>query len=144
MKHNIIQMTATADLTVPQSINLIFSTFSIVKFGLQSHEYQLRFHVSRPQSSLNVQRGQITALRRPIGNRISADYSIFENAGKKIDCYVGCVARRPVLLQPNVVHIVHRHLNDDVWISWAPNATVLLIDLMPKQSKMYWKIGLIE
>ena len=56
-----------------------------------------------------VQRGQITAPRRPIGIRISADYSIFENGAQKIDCYVGCVASGPVLLKQNVVHV-------DVWI----------------------------
>ena len=42
---------------------------------------------------------------------------------------------------------VHQFLNDEVWIFRAPNATILLIyriDLLPKQSKMYWKIGLIE
>ena len=42
---------------------------------------------------------------------------------------------------------VHRLLNDEVWNFWASNATILLIDLidpLPKQSKMYWKIGLIE
>ena len=138
-----------------------------------------------------VQWGQITAQRRPIDIRISADYSIFENGSQKIDCYVGCVASGPVLLKPNVVHVilfnfwkqkfvehstamvaidrnggsllifeekwpndatvpkpapnshslcVDRLLNDDVWIFWAPNATILLIDLidlLPKQSKMY-------
>ena len=42
---------------------------------------------------------------------------------------------------------VHRLLNDDDGIFWAPNATILLInliDLLSKQSKMYWKIGLIK
>ena len=48
-----------------------------------------------------VQRGQITAPRRPIDIRISADYSIFENGAQQIDCYVGCVASGPVLLKPN-------------------------------------------
>ena len=120
-----------------------------------------------------VQRCQITAPRQPIDIRISADYSIFENGARKIDCYVGCVASGPVLSKPNVVHVilsnfwkqkfgehgtvtlaigrnslwVHWLLNDDVWIFWAPNATILLIDfidLLPKQSKMSWKIGLIE
>ena len=59
-----------------------------------------------------VRRGQITVPRRPIDIRISADYSIFENGAQKSDCYVGCVC-----------------LNDDVWIFWAPNATILLIDI---------------
>ena len=53
-----------------------------------------------------VQRGQITAPRRPIGIRISADYSIFENGAQKIDCYVGCVASGPVLLKANVGHVI--------------------------------------
>ena len=53
-----------------------------------------------------VQRGQITAPRRPIDIRISAHYSIFENGAQKIDCYVGCVASCPILLKPNVVHII--------------------------------------
>ena len=54
-----------------------------------------------------VQRGQITDPRRPLDIRISADYSISENCAQKIDCYVGCVARGPVLFEPNVVHVVH-------------------------------------
>ena len=142
-----------------------------------------------------VQWGKITALKRPIDMRISADYSIFENVAQKIDCYVGYVASGPALLKSNVVYVilfnfwkekfgtvtlfidrngssllifeekwpndatvpkstpnsnplwVHRLLNVDVWILWAQNATILLIDLidlLPKQSKMYWKIGLIE
>ena len=53
-----------------------------------------------------VQRDQITAPRRPIDIRISADYSIFENGTQKIDCYIGCVARGPVLMKPNVVHVI--------------------------------------
>ena len=123
----------------------------------------------------------IIALRRPIDIRISADYSIFEDGAQKIDCYVGCVASGPVLLKPNVVHVIlfnfwkqkfvehgtitlaivrngnslliieekwpndatipkpapNSHslwvnwlLNDDVWIFWAPNATIFLIDLI--------------
>ena len=143
-----------------------------------------------------LQRRQITAPRRPIDIRISAEYSIFENGAQKIDCYVGCVAHRvetkcrlchslqfletkirsawhgnvfainrdgDFLLiceekwlkdatvpksAPNSHSLwVHRLLNDDVWTFWVPNATILLIDLndfLPKQSKMYWKIGLIE
>ena len=41
----------------------------------------------------------------------------------------------------------HQFLSDEVWIFRASNATILLIyriELLPKQSKMYWKIGLIE
>ena len=38
--------------------------------------------------------------------RISADYSIFENGAQNIDCDVACVARDPVLLKPNVVHVI--------------------------------------
>ena len=53
-----------------------------------------------------VQRGQITDPRRPIDIRISDHYSIFENGEQKIDCYVGCVASGPVLLEPNVVHVI--------------------------------------
>ena len=53
-----------------------------------------------------VRRDKITAPRRPIDIRISADYSIFENGAQKIDCYVGCVASDPILLKPNVVHVI--------------------------------------
>ena len=53
-----------------------------------------------------VQQDQVTAPERPIVIRISADYSIFENGAQKIDCYVGCVATGPVLLKPNVVHVI--------------------------------------
>ena len=52
-----------------------------------------------------VQWRQITAPRRPIDIKISADYSIFENGAQKIDCYVGCVASGPVLLKLNV-HVI--------------------------------------
>ena len=53
-----------------------------------------------------VQRGRITAPKRPMDIRISDDYSIFENGAQKTDCYVGCVASIPVLLKPNVVHVI--------------------------------------
>ena len=48
MMHNIIQMAATAGLT---STPFDQSNFSVHfrLFGLQSHEWQLRFRVSRPQ-----------------------------------------------------------------------------------------------
>ena len=95
------------------------------------------------------------------------DYLIFENGLQKIDCYVGIRlawhGNSGSLLifeekwfnnvtvpksAPNSHSLwVHRLLNDDVWIFWAPNARILLIDLidlLPKQAKMYWKIGLIE
>ena len=39
-------------------------------------------------------------------NLDSADYSNYENGAQKIDCYVGCVASRAVLLKPNVDHII--------------------------------------
>ena len=42
---------------------------------------------------------------------------------------------------------VYRLLNEEVWIFWGPNATILLIfliELLLKQSQMLWKIGLIE
>ena len=53
-----------------------------------------------------VQWGKITALKRPIDMRISADYSIFENVAQKIDCYVGYVASGPALLKSNVVYVI--------------------------------------
>ena len=53
-----------------------------------------------------VQRSQITAPNWSIDIRISADYSIFENGAQKIDCYVGCETSGPVLLKPNVVHVI--------------------------------------
>ena len=53
-----------------------------------------------------VQRCQITAPRRSIDIRISADYSIFENGAQKIDCYVGCMASVPILLKLHVVHVI--------------------------------------
>ena len=139
----------------------------------------LKFNLSGSPQKI-VQWGQITAPRRPIDIRILADYSIFENGAQKIDCYVWMCAKWPVLLKPNVVHVilfnfwkqkfifeekwpndttvpksapkshllwVQRLLNDDVSIFWALNVTILLIDLidlLPKQSKMYWQIELIE
>ena len=108
MKHNIIQMTATASLAVPHSINPIFQyIFDCLGFNLINGNFDFMFQVldrlwivsvtlilnGSPQKI--VQRGQITAPRRPIDIRISADYSIFENSEQKIDCYVGCVASGP-------------------------------------------------
>ena len=53
-----------------------------------------------------IQRGQITAPRRPIDISISADYSISKNSAQKIDGYVGCVASGPVLVKPNVTYVI--------------------------------------
>ena len=53
-----------------------------------------------------VQRSQVIAPRCPIEIRIAADYSIFENGAQKIDCCVRCVVTGPVLLKPNVVHVI--------------------------------------
>ena len=53
-----------------------------------------------------VKRGQITASQRPIDIRISTGCFIFENSAPKIDCYASCVASGPVLLEPNVVHVI--------------------------------------
>ena len=104
MKTNIIKMTATAGLTVPHSINLIFQyIFDCLGFNpingysdfvFQGHNRLRMVSVTlilngSPQEI--VQWGQITAPRRPIDIRISADYSIFENGAQKIDCYIGCV-----------------------------------------------------
>ena len=119
MKHNIIQMTATAGLTVPHSINPIFQyIFDCLGFNPMNGNFDFVFQglnrlwmvsvtlILNGSPQKIVQRGQITAPRRPIDIRISADYSIFENGAQKIDCYVGCVASGPVLLKPNVVHVI--------------------------------------
>ena len=119
MKYNIIQMIATAGLIVPHSINPIFQyifdclgvnpingNFDFVFQGLN------RLWMVSVTLILNscprkiVQRGQITAPRRSTDISISADYSIFENGAQKIGCYVGCVASGPVLLKPNVIHVI--------------------------------------
>ena len=119
MKHNIIQMTATADLTVPHSINPIFQyIFDCLGFNTMNGHFDFVFQglnrlwmvsvtlILNGSRQKIVQRGQITAPRRPIDIRILADYPIFENGAQKIDCYVGCVASGPVLLKPNVVHVI--------------------------------------
>ena len=82
MKHKIIQMTATAGLTVPHLINPIFQyIFDCLGFNwLQSHECMNESH--------------------------SADCSIFKNGAQKIDFHSGCVANGHVLLKPNVVHVI--------------------------------------
>ena len=168
MKHNIIQMTDTAGLTVRHSINPIFQyIFDSLSFNPMNGDFDFVFQglnrlwIVKLTLILNgspqkiVQEGKITAPRRRIDIRISADYSIFVNGAQKIDCYVGCVSSGPVLLKTNIVHVIlfnfskqkfveHRLINNDVWIFWVPNATILLIDLLSKQSKIYWKTVLIE
>ena len=117
MKHKIIQMTATAGLTVSHSINPIFQyIFDCLGFNPMNGNFDFVFQdlnrhwmvsvtlILKGSSQKIVQRIQITAPRRSIDIRISADYLIFENGVQKIDCYVGCVASGPVLLKPNVVH----------------------------------------
>ena len=112
-------MTAMASLTVPHSINQIFQyIFDCLGFNSMNSNYHFVFKgLNRlwmvsvtlilngfPQKI--VQRGQTTAPRRPIDIRISSDYSIFKNGAQKIDRYVGCVASGPLLLKPNVVHVI--------------------------------------
>ena len=163
-------MTATAGFAAPHSIYPIFQyIFDCLGFNPMNGNADFVFQgINRlwmvsvtlilngsPQKI--IQRGQSTALRRPIDIKISSDYSIFVNGVQNIDCYVGCVASGPVLLKPNVVHVIlfnfwkqkfveygtvtlatvlkftpnshslwaHRLLKDDVWIFWAPNATIL-------------------
>ena len=105
MKHNIIQMTATAGLTISHLIHPIFQyIFDCLGFNPMNGNFDFVFQ------DLNrlwmVQRGQITGPGRAIDISISANYSIFENGAQKIDCYVGCVASGSVLLKPNVVHVI--------------------------------------
>ena len=119
MKHNIIQMTATAGLTVPHSTNPIIQyIFDCLGFNPMNGNFDFVFQglnrlwmvsvtlILNGSPHKIVQRGQITAPRCPIDIRISADYSIFENGAQKIDGYVGCVANGPVLLKPSVVHVI--------------------------------------
>ena len=92
MKHNIIQMTVTAGLTIPHSINPIFQyIFDCLGFNSMNGNFDFVFQGFNRLSMVSVtlilngspqkiiQRGQIIASRRPIDIRISADYSIFEN-----------------------------------------------------------------
>ena len=53
MKHNIIQMTSTAGLTVVTPFDQLNFSVHFRLFGHQSHEWQIRFRVSRSQSSLD-------------------------------------------------------------------------------------------
>ena len=70
MKHNIVKIALTVYLTVPHLITFILNG-SLQKI---------------------VQRGEVTAPRRPIDIRDWSSYSIFINGAQTIDCYVGCVA----------------------------------------------------
>ena len=119
MKDNIIQMIATSGLTLPHSINPIFQyIFDCSGFDPMNVNFDFVFQglnrlwmvsvtlILNGSPQKIVQRGQITVPRRPIDNRISADYSIFENGAQKIDFYVGCVVSSPVLLEPIVVHVI--------------------------------------
>ena len=90
MRH-IIQMTTTAGLTVPHSMNPIFQyIFDCLSFNLVCGNFDFVFQglnrlwmfgvilIFNGYPQKIVQRGQITAPRRPIDIRVSADYSIFE------------------------------------------------------------------
>ena len=122
MKQNIIQTSATAGLTVPHSINPIFQyIFDCLSINPMNGNFDFAFQglnrlwmisvtlILNGSPQKIVQRSQITAPRRPIDIGISADYSIFENGVRKIDCYVGCVASGPVLLKLNVFHVILLH-----------------------------------
>ena len=111
-------MTATAGLKVTHSINPIFQyIFNCLGFNPMNGNFDFVFQglnrlwmvsvtlILHGSSQKIVQRGQITAPRRPIHIRNSADYSIFENSAQNIDCDVGCVLSGPVLLKPNV-HVI--------------------------------------
>ena len=119
MKHNIIQMTAMVGLTVPHLINPIFHyIFDYLGFNPMNGNFGFVFQgpnrlwmvsvtfILNGSPQKIIQWGQITASKRPIDIRISADYSIFENGARKIDYYVDCVTSGPVLLKPNVVHVI--------------------------------------
>ena len=112
-------MTATAGLTVPHLIDPIFHYIcDCLSFNPMNVNFDFVFQglnrlwiasiklILDGSAQKKVQRGQITAPRRPIDIRISADYLILENDAQKTDCYVGCVASGPVLLKPNVVHAI--------------------------------------
>ena len=119
MEHNTIQMAATAGLTVPHLIKPILQyIFDCLDFNPMNGNFKFVFQglnrlwmvsvklILNGSSQKIVQRRQITAPRRLISIRILTNYWIFENGPQKIDFYVGCVASGPVLLKPNVVHII--------------------------------------
>ena len=84
MKHNINQMTATAGLAVPHSINPIFQYISdCLGFNPMIFEERWPNDATVPKSATN-------------------SHSLW----------------------------LHRILNDDLWIFWAPKAPILLIDLI--------------
>ena len=112
-------MTATAGFTVPHSISPIFhyifdflglnpinGNFDFVFQGLNRLWMVSATLILNDSPQKIVQRGQVTAPRRPIDIRSSADFSIFENGAQIIDCYVGCVESGPVVLKPNVIHVI--------------------------------------
>ena len=120
MKLNIIQMTVTAGLIVPHPINPIFQyIFDCLGSNRMNGYLDFVFQginrlwvvgvtlILKDSPQKNIQRGQITAPRRPIDISISADYSISKNSALKIDGYVGCVASGgPVLFNPTVPYVV--------------------------------------
>ena len=88
-------MTAMADFTILHSINPIFQyIFDWLGFNPMNGNFDFVFQefnrlwvvsvtlILNGSSQKIVQRGQITAPRRPIDFRISADYSIFENGAQ--------------------------------------------------------------
>ena len=132
-------MTTTTGLTVPHSINPIsLYFFDLLGFNPMNGNFDFVFQdlnrlkmvsvtlIINGSPQKIVQSNQITAPRRPIDNRISADCSIFENGAQEINCYVGCVESGPVLLKTNVVYVILFNFWKQKFVE--PGAATLAID----------------
>ena len=95
MKHNIIQITATAGLTVPHSINPIFQyIFDCSGFNPMNGNFDFVF-----QDLNRLWMVSVTLTLNGSPQKIV-------QRGQNIDYYVGCVSNGSILLEPNVVHVI--------------------------------------
>ena len=111
MKHNIIQMTATAGVTVSHSINPIFPyIFDCLGFNPMNGNFDfVLWGLNRLwMVSVTLILNGSPQKRSPTGSNHSSQAANWHQNFSllSIDCCVGCVENGPVLLKPNVVHVI--------------------------------------
>ena len=88
------------------------------------------FHAHRT-SGLYRQKTEPSAISQLHHHWMFYHYSIYENVAQKIDCYVDCVASGPVLLKPNVVHVILFNFWKQNTLSMARQRSPLTVTVAP-------------